>query len=666
MENSEDKKSNDARSLFFKGNELSKKNLYLEAKDCYLKALSFFPERRSVLFNLSLTYYQLNDFDNASLSAKKLIELGYKDLEIINLFVEIYLSWEELDRAFNYLIKINDEESSNELLYGIALVNFYKKNFDESLKILEDIIKKNNFYLAHSLIGLIYKNTNLQRSLDYLTKSIELNKDYAQGYYLIAEVYKELGETNLAEKFYNKFLNLDKNNVNCIIEHDLILPVIYFDNDQLNFYRNNYNSNLSKISNDINLSNLNNIDFPSNQKFYLSYNNLNNLEIIKKKTKVFRKVFKKINYFSFNSKIGYNLFSKIRIAFISEYLTDHTIGKLFQGLILNLDRKMYDVIIFHSYKTREGILKKNLDFANLKSVHLPKNFDQKIKIIEKEKLDIIFYPDIGMSSDLYYLTYIRLAKVQITSWGHPETTGNETIDYFISSKLIEVENAQDNYSEKLICLDYMPMYYLKPRLEFQNVDFNSIKKYACPQTLFKILPDFDIVLKEILLLDKNAEIYFIKDKHSYWYKILLKRWDKISIDTSRIHFVEPMTAEKYIHFCGNFRVLLDPLYFGAGNSFYESMIYGVPSVTLPNNYMRSRLVTGAYKQMQIKNAPIANNFKEYVALCLELANNCNQNFFIRDQLLQNSKLFLFENYKSINEFDVLLEKLLLNKNEKKN
>ena len=327
---------------------------------------------------------------------------------------------------------------------------------------------------------------------------------------------------------------------------------------------------------------------------------------------------------------------------------------------------MYDVIIFHSYKTREGILKKNLDFANLKSVHLPKNFDQKIKIIEKEKLDIIFYPDIGMSSDLYYLTYIRLAKVQITSWGHPETTGNETIDYFISSKLIEVENAQDNHSEKLICLDYMPMYYLKPRLEFQNVDFNSIKKYACLQTLFKILPDFDIVLKEILLLDKNAEIYFIKDKHSYWYKILLKRWDKISIDTSRIHFVEPMTAEKYIHFCGNFRVLLDPLYFGAGNSFYESMIYGVPSVTLPNNYMRSRLVTGAYKQMQIKNAPIANNFKEYVALCLELANNCNQNFFIRDQLLQNSKLFLFENYKSINEFDVLLEKLLLNKNAKKN
>ena len=271
-----------------------------------------------------------------------------------------------------------------------------------------------------------------------------------------------------------------------------------------------------------------------------------------------------------------------------------------------------------------------------------------------------------MSSDLYYLTYLRLAKVQITSWGHPETSGNETIDYFISSKLIEAENAQDNYSENLISLDHMPMYYFKPKLEFQIVNFNSLKKYACPQSLFKILPDFDIVLKEILVLDKNSEIYFIKDKHSHWYKILLKRWEKISIDTSRVHFVDTMTTEKFIHFCGNFRVLLDPLYFGAGNSFYESMIYGVPTVTMPNNFMRSRLVAGAYKQMQIKAPPIVNNYKQYVNLCLELANNHNQNFFIREQLLENSKLFLFENYNSINEFNVILEKLVLNKNAKRN
>ena len=80
MENGEEKKISEAQFLFFKGNELLKKNLYLEAKDCYLEALSFFPERRSILFNLSLTYYQLNDFTNASLYIKKLIEFGHKEI----------------------------------------------------------------------------------------------------------------------------------------------------------------------------------------------------------------------------------------------------------------------------------------------------------------------------------------------------------------------------------------------------------------------------------------------------------------------------------------------------------------------------------------------------------------------------------------------------------
>ena len=87
----DDEINNQARTLFFRGNELFNKDLFLEAKNAYEKALGFFPERRSILYNLSLTCYHLEDFFNASLHIKKLIEIGYKDQEIINLFVEICL-----------------------------------------------------------------------------------------------------------------------------------------------------------------------------------------------------------------------------------------------------------------------------------------------------------------------------------------------------------------------------------------------------------------------------------------------------------------------------------------------------------------------------------------------------------------------------------------------
>ena len=67
--------------------------------------------------------------------------------------------------------------------------------------------------------------------------------------------------------------------------------------------------------------------------------------------------------------------------------------------------------------------------------------------IEEENLDIIFYPDIGMSAITYFLAFSRLAPVQIVSWGHPETTGIDTIDYFLSSQIIENLNSQKFYSK---------------------------------------------------------------------------------------------------------------------------------------------------------------------------------------------------------------------------
>ena len=119
------------------------------------------------------------------------------------------------------------------------------------------------------------------------------------------------------------------------------------------------------------------------------------------------------------------------------FFNKHTISKLFKGLIINLDKSLFDVNIFYldNGKGLDQEFLNNEKGSNLKSFKLPKPFNDKTNIILDQNLDIIFYPDIGFSTQLYYLTFLRLAKIQITSWGHPETTGNTNIDYFLSSKL---------------------------------------------------------------------------------------------------------------------------------------------------------------------------------------------------------------------------------------
>ena len=55
-----------------------------------------------------------------------------------------------------------------------------------------------------------------------------------------------------------------------------------------------------------------------------------------------------------------------------------------------------------------------------------------------------------MSIEFYFLSLIRLAKYQIMSWGHPETTGSESIDFFYVQKIVFHENTEKFYSEKFL------------------------------------------------------------------------------------------------------------------------------------------------------------------------------------------------------------------------
>ena len=66
-------------------------------------------------------------------------------------------------------------------------------------------------------------------------------------------------------------------------------------------------------------------------------------------------------------------------------------------------------------------------------------------------------------------------------------------------------------------------------------------------------------------------------------------------------FIDQMGINDYINYCGKASVLLDPLYFGAGNSFHESMYNGTPTITMPTDNIKSRIVLGAYNQMKIKD-----------------------------------------------------------------
>ena len=143
--------------------------------------------------------------------------------------------------------------------------------------------------------------------------------------------------------------------------------------------------------------------------------------------------------------------------------------------------------------------------------------------IAEGKLDLVYYTDIGMEPLTYFLAFVRLARIQCVTRGHPQTTGIPTVDYFISSELCEprVTHGEAHYSEQLACLPIMGNWIRRPkRPEAASRDTLGLPTaahlYGCLQSVFKLQPDFDAILGDILRRDTDARIVLLEGHKPYW------------------------------------------------------------------------------------------------------------------------------------------------------
>ena len=135
-----------------------------------------------------------------------------------------------------------------------------------------------------------------------------------------------------------------------------------------------------------------------------------------------------------------------------------------------------------------------------------------VEAITACELDIALYPEIGSDPMTAKLASLRLAPVQVVTWGHPETSGLPTMDIFISARALEPEKAaENNYSERLVMLPDLGVYVEPLNLPDADADLNSLELPAdrplllCPGQPFKYAAQYDDVWVQIAKgLDKRT------------------------------------------------------------------------------------------------------------------------------------------------------------------
>src|SRR5947207_4282594 len=204
--------------------------------------------------------------------------------------------------------------------------------------------------------------------------------------------------------------------------------------------------------------------------------------------------------------------NKIRVGFLSSNLRGSTIGDYFGSWITDLPRDRFHI--------------STLFTGGLPDPHaeaLARASDEPVSIVgpgeeigraaKSLALDILVFPDVGMTPNSSLLANLRLAPVQCAAWGHPVTTGSALVDYFLSCSDMEPSDAATHYREELVLLPGLGTRYPRPP-RVQKADRGRFglprhkRIYLCPQLLHKIHPDTGALFFDVLARDADAVLVF--------------------------------------------------------------------------------------------------------------------------------------------------------------
>jgi predicted O-linked N-acetylglucosamine transferase (SPINDLY family) len=603
------------------GHALYEKHEEGEAQKCFEEALRLKPDFADALLNLGNIYYLQGRVDQA---------LG----------------------CFQKASQLQPQSATARRSMGQALAD--QRKLDEAITELRQALRLNpGLADAHFDLGnVLMEKGDIEEAIGCLREALRLKPDHAQAAEHLGFALRQQGKLEEADACYRTAQKAKPNNSFRILQATL-LPPIYQSMDELRERRETFIANIRRLhAEGVRLDPTKEI-VPST--FYLAYQGMNERELQREIAQLFVPSAPTEPAAPASASRG-----RIRIGFISKFFRNHTIGRLMQGLVARLPRDRFEVVVISAGSYADDLATDFRKHAD-RYVAIPANIKAALSIVRELQLDVLFYADIGMEWLTYSLAFSRMAPVQCVTWGHPITTGIDTVDYFVSSDLVETPNAQEHYTEKLVRLKTLPTYYYRPAptAPFRGRDLFGLPEkghlYACLQNLFKFHPEFDELLAGILRRDPQGHLVLIKAQYRQWTEMLMTRFRRTMPDAvDRVILLPWQKHETFLNLNAVCDVLLDPIHFGSGNTCYEGLGLGVPIVTRPSKFLRGRVTLGLYKKMNVLDC-VAKDSAEYIEIAVRLGTDAEYRKAISDKILAANGV-IYEDMGAVTEMAEFLER----------
>jgi protein O-GlcNAc transferase len=589
----------------------------------------------------------------------------------------IFLNPQYADAHYNLgnALSERDDSAQNDLDSAIAC---YQKALEIEPSYVNAIV---------NLGTLITKQGKFELGTEYLHKTLELQPDCAEAYSNLALIAYQTGKIAEAIRLYHTSISIDPNtaavyyNLGLALYMDgqleaaiaaceksieldpdshayqlfyLATPTLYDTEAEIDRWRQRASWGLEKFTQTIRQklerAFTSEVKSKQNQQwclnsilgitnFYHAYQAQNDVEFQRQYGQIVQAIaaanFPQWHWEKHLTMLSLQAGKKIRIGYISAYLCDHAATRLVLNWLRYSDPEQFEIYSYYIGKTADAVTK---SFAQASHAfhHIPlqnaENIEELGDRITADNLHVLVFVDIGMHPYTTPVAALRLAPVQCTTWAHPVTSGLSTIDYFLSSDLMESEdtetNCQSHYTENLIRLPNLAISYpkpvlpdvVKPRAHFHLPD--HIILYFCCQSLFKYLPQQDYIYAEIAARVPEARILFLGHKSTYLTQKFRDRLTKAfaiyGLDLkAHVLFLPKLSKDEYLNVHLLSDVFLDSFGWSGGNTTLEAIACDTPVVTCPGEFMRGRHAYGILRMLGITDT-IAQTEAEYIEIAVRL------------------------------------------------
>ncbi len=353
----------------------------------------------------------------------------------------------------------------------------------------------------------------------------------------------------------------------------------------------------------------------------------------------------------------------IRVGIVSGHFRDHSVWHaIIKGWVQHFDRQRFVLAGFDlgppPDEESSNAVSRLAHFAQG-----PKDLPQWLQAIHAWRPDVLIYPEIGMEPVALKLASLRLAPVQAVSWGHPETTGLPSIDYYLSADGLEPPGAQAHYSEKLILLPHLGSFLEQSRFapavtEGEDCsDDPAVPMLLCPGVPFKYAPQHDCVLVEIARrLEKCRLVFFTHPNREQCEKLrhrLASAFDAQGLSSEHyVTFLPWLSKPRFHGMLARATLFLDTIGFSGFNTALHAVGRGLPIVAWEGRFMRGRFASGILDRMGLRELVVASQ-QDYIALAVRLAMDAGYRAAMSQQIEQRSQV-LFEDLAPIRTLEQFL------------